>query len=321
MNDESDLHLEVDEDSNEVDNYSYSGKVARCWKAVPTTKSVNSIPSETTDSETNESNSLHDKAVGDKIVSAPLESSDKCNMVEIDDAIELDSLTEPTRNITKCLAKKKRMKKGVKTAFKTLEKMKKFICNKDDEDDCVEVKGSPSGLLTSPQHSAVTVRVRCPKTGVQRFHIKPTDDFSEIVADIAKSELTEERNVMMLLNDKVIHPYDTPLSIHLHVADIIECHIRQPCPSIEVSSTVEEDPSNEQRIPLLVQHGDKNKTTITLHKNEPMRKLILEFCTMLHVKSSLVSFVLDGEAVNPSSTPSQLGLEPNDCIDAVFLVS
>jgi len=52
-----------------------------------------------------------------------------------------------------------------------------------------------------------------------------------------------------------------------------------------------------------------------VYQDEPMEKIMRDYCRKMHVKYGSVHFQCDGERIDPHVTPETLELESGCCID------
>ena len=55
---------------------------------------------------------------------------------------------------------------------------------------------------------------------------------------------------------------------------------------------------------------------LLLFQADPLDKVLTAFSSTMEVAREMVKFVFDGDAVEPTSTAEELGLEDDDVIDA-----
>jgi len=60
-----------------------------------------------------------------------------------------------------------------------------------------------------------------------------------------------------------------------------------------------------------------NEVVADVCQDEPMEKLMRQYCRNMHIKYGSVQFMFDGEQIDPSETPDSLELESDYCIDVI----
>ncbi|KAJ7387395.1 Ubiquitin-2 like Rad60 SUMO-like [Desmophyllum pertusum] len=153
--------------------------------------------------------------------------------------------------------------------------------------------------LPSPSERNVVVKVRT-RSGIKRFTMKAADSFGKIISQLAGQEGVTEDKIMLSLSDINILGYDTPISIQLSVADIID----------------EVDEDEENNIEIKVQGNDSDsKKTFKISKTDPLEKLMTAYCEFRKLPRSRLKFSFDGEELKGGETPVQLDMEDEDVID------
>ncbi|KAK2174570.1 hypothetical protein NP493_794g01020 [Ridgeia piscesae] len=241
-----------------------------------------------------------------------LELSDSDPDSPVITAIETRALSPSPPPSATC-TRKRRRKKDVKEAFRNLEKLKSII----DLPDVSIV--SPRKSLEPPDQTFVKeliVKLRS-RSGIQRFNIKHTDTFHNIIRAMAMHEFVDESQVMLILNDISIKPYDTPASVDLTVADIIECHILK-LEDVDRCDNVRSylDPCEPDVLSLRVQSKDTRlRSNFLIRKTDTMDRLMNEYAKERHTSIDKLAFFFDGEKISPSDTPDDLDLEDSFCVD------
>jgi len=164
--------------------------------------------------------------------------------------------------------------------------------------------------LPSPSERNVVVKIRT-RSGVRRFTMKAAEPFGKIISQLAEQEGVTEDKIMLSLSDINILGYDTPISVQLNVADIIECVVVDAPMMID---KVDEDEAN--KIEIKVQGNDANsKKTFKISKTDPLEKLMAAYCEFRKLPRSKLKFLFDGEVLKGSETPLDLDMEDEDVID------
>jgi len=194
-----------------------------------------------------------------------------------------------------------------------LDALKKSADNSWSSPDSV-LQGSVINLddsygLPSPSERNVVVKVRT-RSGIRRFTMKAAESFGKIISQLAAQEGVTEDKIMLSLSDINILGYDTPISIHLSVADIIECLVLDA----PVADREEED--EENTIEIKVQGNDPDsKKTFKVTKTDPLEKLMAAYCEFRNLPRSRLKFLFDGDELKGGETPEQLDMENEDVID------
>ncbi|XP_041348108.1 NFATC2-interacting protein-like [Gigantopelta aegis] len=215
------------------------------------------------------------------------------------------------------IVREKKRTKKMKTAIKKLDAARNILQgsvveDNDDDDDVVLLEESP---VQEKQNMVVMVRY---KETVHRFPMKRWDPFCYTMAKLAEVLHVPQNQVVLLLKDKTVSSSDTPASVNLHIADIIDCHVYAAKP-LEPEDD-EAEISDPDIISLCVQClSSKSRVTVSTNRYQPLRTLMVKFAVMKKIELSYLRFQFDGEDLLPSATPESLDMEDGDCIDAIEL--
>lgn len=161
----------------------------------------------------------------------------------------------------------------------------------------------------SPSERDIVVKVRT-RSGIKRFTMKAAEPFGKIISQLAQLEGATEDKIMLSLADINILGYDTPISIHLSVADIIECVVVDK----PILTDSEEEDKNSIEIKVQGIEPDSKKAFQIL-KTDPLEKLMTAYCEYRKLPRSRIKFLFDGEDLKGGETPEQLDMEHEDVID------
>ncbi|XP_022102218.1 NFATC2-interacting protein-like isoform X2 [Acanthaster planci] len=159
--------------------------------------------------------------------------------------------------------------------------------------------------------STITVKVRS-RAGIKRFPLQMTDTFSSIIDEIASQEGVRRDCVRLTRNGQDVGEFDTPHSMELHIADIIDCLIVEPECLIAAP---------EQRVEVTIQGQEKKSTmTTTILWSDSLQKLMAEYSTFCGRPQHKIRFTFDGDVIKPTDTPTSLDFEEDtNTIDAIFI--
>ncbi|XP_067649641.1 NFATC2-interacting protein-like [Haliotis asinina] len=220
----------------------------------------------------------------------------------------------PDSTVTHKSTRTRRMNRNMKKALKTLEGMKDTIRvhSSSEDEDLVIVSHLCS---PTPETTSMTAKIRY-KSKIYKYSMMKADTFQSIKTRLAGDIDVEEDHLFLMLADRNILPTDTPISIGLHIADILDCHLYSP----GVLDMLEEDIPARDAISLYVQCSNrKNKVLIKISKHQALRKLMSTYATKVKTELSYLKFMFDGEDISPSMTPEMLEMEDMDTIDAIEL--
>lgn len=164
--------------------------------------------------------------------------------------------------------------------------------------------------LPSPSERTVVAKVRT-RTGMRRFTMKASEPFGKIILQLAEQEGVTEDKILLTLKDINILGYDTPISVQLNVADIIECVVMN---TPAMTDKIDDEEANQIEIKVQGKDADSKKT-FKISKTDPLEKLMTAYCEFRKMPHSKLKFFFDGELLNGSETPVDLDMEEEDIID------
>ncbi|KAH9525728.1 hypothetical protein Btru_002216 [Bulinus truncatus] len=141
---------------------------------------------------------------------------------------------------------------------------------------------------------------------VHRLKMNVNDPFRVLVSRVGKEINEDEQFITLYLRDQQLKSSETPRSIGLTVADIIECH----CIKHD-----KEEVDNADVIDVVIRMSNKSKTTCPANKHRPIQDLINKFASIKNLDPSSIVFSFDGEEMDPMDCPFSLDMEDGDCID------
>ncbi|XP_048252318.1 NFATC2-interacting protein-like isoform X2 [Haliotis rufescens] len=218
----------------------------------------------------------------------------------------------PDSIVTQKPTRTRRMNRHMKKALRTLEGMKDTIRveHSSSEDDDLVLVGHLSS--PAPETTSMTAKIRY-KSKIFKYSMMKADTFQSIKTRLAGDIEEEEDHLFFMVADRNILPTDTPISISLHIADIIDCHLYSPG-----MLDMGEDIPARDAVSLYVQCSNrKNKILIKVNKHQALRKLMSSYATKVKTELSYLKFMFDGEDILPSMTPEELEMEDMDTIDAI----
>ncbi|XP_006009853.1 NFATC2-interacting protein isoform X2 [Latimeria chalumnae] len=178
------------------------------------------------------------------------------------------------------------------------------------EDDDVCVLGSTTIADLARE---ITVKVQC-RTDVFRIPLLTTDPLQKVVNQMASQLQVSPDKILLLQRDVELSPEETPYSLKLTVADIIECIVVSDASDQQeavVKGTAEDD-----EICLRVKGKEKNSLQIiSVRKTDPLKKLMDEYKERMGLKGQKVTFLFDGEKLSNKSTAKDHDMEMDDVID------
>lgn len=194
--------------------------------------------------------------------------------------------------------------------LKKLEMLESINCEElllsdDSSDSLVCLDKCP--LLPVDEDDELVFMVQC-QSRMLRYSIAPHAPFAEILEKLAQECSVGTSQVMLLAKEQPVQPEDTPQSLALSAADILECVIRKYGePSSKAAKNM---------ITLKFQCANKRSTeSIETALDEPLQVGARVFAEKLGLPFSKLVYKFDGEKVDLRSTPEDLGIEDGDCVD------
>eukprot|EP00057_Strongylocentrotus_purpuratus_P029736 XP_011684210.1 PREDICTED: NFATC2-interacting protein [Strongylocentrotus purpuratus] len=189
-------------------------------------------------------------------------------------------------------------------------------------DNVSPVKNSPSEFIdlnAAIARETITIKVRSRK-GLLRFEDYPMNQtFEKIFTELGVSEGVEGRRVRITRKgDNLLHE-DTPSSINLHIADILDYVIVDGVtPAIVWYSTTL---TEEDYVRVTLRTREKNCKTITkkLAKMETFETVFQAFSELHNKPIHQLHFSFDGDDVAPTATPQDLDMSEENVIDVIIL--
>ncbi|XP_040297087.1 NFATC2-interacting protein isoform X2 [Bufo bufo] len=170
----------------------------------------------------------------------------------------------------------------------------------NDDNDVIVLGSSPPPELT------IKVRRR---GKIFRINIRPTDTLQRLVESVASRLEVASSQVLLLHGDEELDIKETPQSLNLTVADIIDCVVHS-------ASREEGSDQANGKICLKVQGKDKQShLSVAIGMNEPLQSLMDQYKDAMGL-SKKVCFMFEGQKLKGRSTPADLGLESDDIIEA-----
>ncbi|CAL1545529.1 unnamed protein product [Lymnaea stagnalis] len=209
----------------------------------------------------------------------------------------------PPRQVRVTKKKNRKVNKKINGALKTLNSLKDKLNHttpakrkRRSKDDDI--------IFIHEEKPEISVKVRYLST-VHRIKMRTTEPLHSLISKLSPT-IGEDENVLALyLRDECLKLSETPLSLSLSVADIIECHCLKT-----------EEGDSSEAIQLVIQcHSNKTKTVITASKRGLLRDVMNKYAAMKNLDPSTLVFSFDGEDIDPTDTPLKLEMEDHDCID------
>ncbi|XP_078508430.1 NFATC2-interacting protein isoform X3 [Lissotriton helveticus] len=162
-------------------------------------------------------------------------------------------------------------------------------------------------LVDSSITQEITLKVRR-HSKLYRVSMQMSDSLHTVVDQMASTLKVNSSQILLMLRDEELRPSDTPRTLNLTIADIIDC--------VVLSQTMEQNPDGNDNITLRIQGQEKQSHfSVTLRRTEPLKVLMEKYKQAKGLQGRKVSFLFEGQKLTARSTPEQLGMEPDDVIE------
>ncbi|GLV40337.1 Rad60 [Carabus blaptoides fortunei] len=160
----------------------------------------------------------------------------------------------------------------------------------------------------------VTVKVWWKSQYIEKFTIRRFEKIDAIFKHFAEKENVSEDRLLFTIHEKILMKSDTPDSLNVNAASIIEGGVLSE--EKQITTTVR--PTHADRIELKVQLKDrKHPLKIYLRLTDGMNILMYQCAEELKVPSNTLKFYFDGDLIKQNDTAESLQLEGGECIDCV----
>ncbi|XP_069695087.1 DNA repair protein Rad60 [Periplaneta americana] len=161
----------------------------------------------------------------------------------------------------------------------------------------------------------ISVKVWWKFNRFDKFEIRRYQKMTHLFEHYSELEGVPQNQILLMLNDVQIYPHDTPDSLKLTVASVVEGGVMSYVDTKTTSNT-EEPALSKDEIELKFQRkGCKEPFALRIRKTNKMRVLMLKCAEHLEVPIEKLKFSFDGESLNANDTPEDLDLEGGECID------
>lgn len=190
-----------------------------------------------------------------------------------------------------------------------------IVEDSEEEENTDNMNNVSLELPDEIENYEMSVKVTWKSKDIHRFKIRKHQKMKTIFQFFSDLEGVTEDKLLFMLNDKQIHPDDTPDSLKLTVVDFIDGGITTLNASAAPALALEEELSDED-VELKILCKDRKKPlTVKIHKDEKMKVLMIKVAEMLEVPQERLKFMFDGELLNSSDTAVDLELEGGECIE------
>ncbi|KAL9185563.1 hypothetical protein ACHAXT_003340 [Thalassiosira profunda] len=169
-------------------------------------------------------------------------------------------------------------------------------------------------------NAPITVRVKDQTGEETMFKIKKSTKMSKVFTAYAQRKGVEAASLRFLLDGERIGPDETPKMLELEDEDQIDCVLAQVggADDDDAEGGGESKPSGEggsEPITIRVKDQNGEETMFKIKRTTRMKKVFSTYAARKGVEATAMRFMLDGENIDPESTPAALDLDDNDQID------
>ena len=181
--------------------------------------------------------------------------------------------------------------------------------------------------LAPTKEDEIVLKIRSP-AGVQRLKQGKRESLVKTFAKMAEIENCDASRIVMTFEDREVKRTDSPASLNLTIADILECLVLRDAEggggASSQDGTEEEEGGGETdgTIRLKIQSLD-SKTgkfiVVKVKPDAPLSEMMATAAEEMAVEDrSKLIFRFDGDVIDPGSTAEDLDMEDDDCVDVVM---
>ncbi|XP_030398871.1 NFATC2-interacting protein [Gopherus evgoodei] len=178
------------------------------------------------------------------------------------------------------------------------------------EDDVILVEPPPS-----PPSWQLQLKVRC-RAEIHRVAVETSQPLQVVVEHMAGRLQVRPEQILLLLRDTELPPASTPQGLGLGVADIVDCVVDVAAGELQGGGESGAGPApGELRLTVRGQEKD-SLLTLNVPRAEPLHRLMERYQEAMGLSGRPLRFFFDGQRLAGTRTPEQLGMEPDDVIEA-----
>ncbi|KAL7529152.1 hypothetical protein ACHAXR_004106 [Thalassiosira sp. AJA248-18] len=161
----------------------------------------------------------------------------------------------------------------------------------------------------------ITIRVKDQTGEETMFKIKKSTKMSKVFNAYAQRKGVESASLRFLLDGERIGPDETPKMLELEDEDQIDCVLAQVGGSDDANDAEAKPEGGNEPITIRVKDQNGEETMFKIKKTTRMKKVFATYAARKGVEANAMRFMLDGENIDPESTPAALDLDDDDQID------
>ncbi|XP_050074781.1 uncharacterized protein CG4449 [Anopheles maculipalpis] len=190
----------------------------------------------------------------------------------------------------------------------------------DDDDSLLCCDDYPERANNSFETENYEIRVKVKwGQGIETFVHRRFQKFADIIAQLATKESADSACIFLNLDDRIVHPHDTPDSISYKSHQFISGRILRNKAPLLPSATASSATTNNT-ITLKVQMATRKQPLLfQMEKSQTMSVLVIKCAEELQCEPKDIKLYFDGELVENSYNPKDLDLEGGEVLDICFV--
>ena len=161
------------------------------------------------------------------------------------------------------------------------------------------------------------------------WQIRCTDPFEKLISAFAKKRnIHDQDSIVILHNDRTLGRNSTPFSVGMKggnsMSTPIFVDVKLISDDFAASKNINSTPvvgyiGNKVTFKLRINGKDESIQELSIGDRNAFRVLIQKFCQKNSKEEKDVSFILDGEKLNPNATPQREDLEGGEILDVIII--
>lgn len=224
----------------------------------------------------------------------------------------------PPRNTDSLESRRRRprMTKAIKKALSNLSQTKTQLqvnsfkeseLNTSDVVICTDDVDEDDQLMLKVRHG----------TDTYRLPVMQNDIFKTILVSLSQRLEVAESQVLLIHKDATISSEDTPRSLGLTTADIIDCHVNRKewtAPAASLDDSLDDVNS----ITLFIQsRNNRHKMEFKMDKTSSLESLARQYAVKTDMDPSKLRLMFDGENLDLRDSPDDLEIEDGFTLDLI----
>ncbi|XP_013773278.1 NFATC2-interacting protein-like [Limulus polyphemus] len=158
----------------------------------------------------------------------------------------------------------------------------------------------------------IQVKIRW-RGSIHRISMKRGQKFGTVMSQLSDIVGACIEEIVLYFDEKTVQTEDTPDSLGLTVADILDCFIIKT-KKMETERIAESSQANKITIKVQSQNT-RQKLNFTVNKFSPLSSLMEDYAKQTNNLKKKLTFKFDGEIISHTDTPADLDMDDGDCLD------